>query len=101
MSEYQPRIVCAVNRDKSGAIILGARHWDNCMHKAFHYWKIATNHITKDMRFTEQGFIDQHGVFLTREEAWIIAEKAGQIIRRVGGDMSPEGVGKLFSENLY
>jgi hypothetical protein len=44
----------------------------------------------------EQGFIDQHGVFMTREEAWIVAEAACQIIRRVGGDGA-----RLYSENLY
>ena len=43
-----------------------------------------------------QGFIDQRGNFLTREEAWIVAEASGQIIRRVGGDGK-----KLYSENLY
>ena len=43
-----------------------------------------------------QGFIDQFGQFLTREEAWPIAERNTQIIRRVGGD----GI-KLYSENLY
>jgi hypothetical protein len=44
----------------------------------------------------EQGFIDQLGVFLTRQEAFAIASERGQIKRRVGGDE-----GKLFSENLY
>lgn len=48
-----------------------------------------------------QGFIDQFNNFYTRKEAWIIAETNGQIIRRVGGDMSLDGEGKLFSENLY
>lgn len=99
--EYQPRVVCAANRDKSGAIILGARHWDDQMHRSFSLWASATNHITKDMRFMEQGFIDQWGNFMTRIEAWIVAESAGQIIHRVDGDMSSDGVGKLFSENLY
>jgi hypothetical protein len=44
----------------------------------------------------EQGFVDQHGVFLTREEAMEIARAAGQIVRRCGGDSI-----RLFSENLY
>lgn len=29
----------------------------------------------------EQGFLDKFGKFITREEAWEIADKAGQIIR--------------------
>ena len=51
-----------------------------------------------DLKWTraEQGFVDQFGVFLTREEAWDVASKAGQIVRRVGGDG-----GCLYSENLY
>jgi hypothetical protein len=44
----------------------------------------------------EQGFIDQFGKFLTREEAWVIASENGQIRRQVGGDQS-----RLYSENLY
>lgn len=43
----------------------------------------------------EQGFIDQRGNFLTREEAWIIAVNNNQIIRH----LSSSGV--LYSENLY
>jgi hypothetical protein len=47
----------------------------------------------------DQGFLDQHGVFLSRTEAWKVAEAAGQILRRVGGDDANGGT--LFSENLY
>ncbi len=93
------RIVCAANRDKSGAVILGARHWDQTMHAAFAIWREAKNHVTRDMRFIEQGFIDQYGAFLNRQEAWKVAEAAGQIIRRVGGDDTDGGT--LYSENLY
>lgn len=28
---------------------------------------------------TDQGFIDQWGIYMTREEAWEVAKKAGQI----------------------
>lgn len=83
------RVVCAAIRDATGQVVCGARHFDPGMHRA----------IGCLMGFTkpwEQGFIDQHGEFLTREEAFVIAGDAGQIIRRVGGDS-----GRLFSENLY
>jgi hypothetical protein len=43
----------------------------------------------------EQGFIDQFGRFMSREDAWIAAEKGDQIIR----DVAPAGT--LYSENLY
>lgn len=50
----------------------------------------------EDLQEEEQGFIDQFGVFMTREEAWEVAKEAGQIKYRCGGDE-----GQLFSENLY
>lgn len=98
--EYQRRVVCAANRDTmTNSIILGARHWDSSMHAAFDLWKRANNYVTRHMRFTEQGFIDQHGVFLSRTEAWKVAKAAGQIIKRCGGDTANGGT--LYSENLY
>lgn len=83
MSEVGRRVVCAALRDLNGTIICGPRHWDSlCRGTSKDGW--------------EQGFVDQRGVFLTREEAWQVAFNAGQIIRRVGGDGK-----RLFSENLY
>ena len=80
------RIVCAANKDSSTRkIVLGIRHCDRFMHDT-----------DVDNRFAEQGFVDQFGTFLTREEAWKVAVAANQIIRRVGGDE-----GRLYSENLY
>lgn len=47
----------------------------------------------------EQGFVDHHGIYLDRQEAWKVAEAAGQIVRRVGGDTVKGGT--PYSENLY
>lgn len=85
MSDKRQVIVCAANQEPSGNLILGVRHCDMIMH----------SHRT-DLRHTEQGFIDNFGNFLTREQAWVVAEAAGQIKYRVGGDTK-----RLFSENLY
>ena len=82
------RIVCAAMR-KEGYIICGARHFDSIM-------RAAIKKFNDKPAGWEQGFIDQFGVFLTREEAFVIAEANGQIRQRVGGDN-----GRLFSENLY
>lgn len=83
------RIACAAIRNKEGIIICSARHFDTIMHgqieSSFHDWKNV-----------DQGFINQRGEYLTREEAWVIATTAKQIIQRCGGDEE-----KLFSENLY
>lgn len=88
------RVVCAAIRNKkNGRIITGARHYDSLM--------IATINYSKEdwdkPRDVEQGFIDQYGNFLTREEAFIIASENNQIIRKCGSEHS----GKLYSENLY
>ena len=48
---------------------------------------------------SDQGFINNHGKFLSRTEDWKVAEAAVQIIRRVGGDEIDGGT--LYSENLY
>lgn len=86
------RVVCAANRDLCGLVIIGVRHWDVFMHVqgGTQPWCPGEH---------EQGFIDQFGVFMSRTEAWQVAEAAGQIIRRVGGDDADGGT--LYSENLY
>lgn len=86
-----PRVVCAANRCReTGRIAIGIRHFCPIMRAnmdAMPGPKWASS---------EQGFVDQGGKFLTREEALRIAKEAGQIVRRCGGDEF-----KLFSENLY
>ena len=91
--EYdQPRVVCAAVRSFS-EVILGPRHFDATMRSS-----IANSPTgVAEWRAGEQGFIDQFGRFLTREEAWEIAVAAGQIFRECG----PEGGGRLYSEHLY
>ena len=85
------RVVCAANRNpKTQDMILGARHFDSLMREAAG---------ARMSGYTEQGFIDQRGVFMSRTEAWSVAAAAGQIIRRCGGDDADGGT--LYSENLY
>lgn len=92
-SEVGRRIVCAANRAyMTGDMAIGARHYDAVMIAQIDKW--ADPHA-----LSQQGFIDQRGEFLTRTEAWSVAEAAGQIIRRVGGDDANGGT--LYSENLY
>lgn len=91
-----PKILCAANRRRSDdALLVGPRHWDATMAHQLGFLPVsaATNSVW------EQGFIDHNGVFYTRTEAWQIAEKAGQINRRVGGDTANGGT--LYPENLY
>ena len=82
-------VVCAAIRINKQFIICGARHWDSTM-------GIIACKMPIDIVEEEQGFIDQFGVFMTREEAYEVAKAAGQIRYRCGGNN-----GRLFSENLY
>ena len=89
-------IVCAAIR-KSGHVICGARHMDNLMREQIRaMFDGRPNALKANWGGWEQGFVDNMGVFLTREEAWEVANAAGQIRLRCGGDN-----GRLFSENLY
>lgn len=82
-------IVCAANKLKSGLIVTGARHHDKIMN--------AQIKASNETHIGEiQGFIDQYGDFLTREQALDIALKSDQRKYRCGGDRN-----QLFSENLY
>jgi hypothetical protein len=89
----KPRfIVCAANRNtKTGQIVCGARHYDAIMRSI-----IFSLPDKDDWRGAEQGFIDQFGLFMTREEALELALENGQKRYDCGGDHR-----QLFSENLY
>lgn len=88
---HKRRIVCAANRFPDGTTLLGARHCDPWMHEQAK----KLGYSQRENGRAEQGFIDNERNFLTREEAWIVANEAGQIIRRCGGDE-----GCLYSENI-
>lgn len=113
-----------VFRDPAGQIrkvvIAGARHCDSIMNPIRH---LLTGSDFADPRIARdghdavpheercgvelpgqddsldevQGFIDQHGTFYTRSEAYVIAKENGQLIRQEGWNST----GKLYSENLY
>lgn len=92
MTPCKPRqVVCAALR-KDGLVICSARHYSG-----------HTREIIKRLGLSfggwEQGFIDQNDVFLTREEAYLIAKERGQVsleeLEWLNGRVS------LISENLY
>ena len=56
--------------------------------------QIKARPLEEDWKSAEQGFIDQYGDFVTREDALPIARAAGQIRGKIGTK-------ELFSENLY
>ncbi len=82
------RVVCAAN--KVGELIaIGVRHGCPLM-------VINATAIGMDLRGSEQGFIDQYGVFMTREEARAVALEASQVV-----DMAELRAAHLYSEDLY
>lgn len=93
-SSVHRRVVCAANRAGS-TLVLGPRHWHMLMHDAAEH-ALGTSYFDHEW---EQGFIDQHGDWMDRREAWKVAAAAGQIIHRCGGDTTDGGT--LYSENLY
>lgn len=82
------KIVCAACKNiHRGEIILGVRHFDKIMHDQIKMANLGRDWI--------QGFVDNKGNFLTREEALKVATEAKQLIRKT----QPED--QLFSEDLY
>ena len=95
-----PVIVCAALRHPvTGLIVSGARHFDVGMTKTIH----ALQDTDVAWCHAEQGFIDQHNVFYTREDAFAVAKTNNQIVKWVGGQaqQQDDGTMRLYSENLY
>lgn len=91
--EVTPRVVvCAAIRSKTGKLVCGARHWDAAMRGQV----LVDGKRPSEWLSAEQGFIDQFCVFMDRQEAWKVAEAAGQI--KYGPEHSK---GTLYSEDLY
>jgi hypothetical protein len=94
----QRRVVCAAIRADDGALLLGIRHYSPDMHRQIEARRDGEKfHHRLD---EDQGFVDQCGNFLTREEAWSIAAAAGQIAYPDACGFGLSGP-KLYSEGLY
>lgn len=87
-------VVCAACR-VYGVVFCGARHWDKVMGKQLD--AMSSEYRETMPRNEEQGFINQFGEFLTREEAMKIVKENGQPFDedRNGDDK------ELYSEGLY
>lgn len=92
------RVVCAAIRARNGEVLLGIRHYSKDMHRQISMRMDGANF--HDLHDPDQGFVDQHGVYMTREEAYEVAKASGQL-------RYPEACGrgldgpKLYSEGLY
>lgn len=100
-----PRVVvCAAAKHKTTCVMIcGPRHGE-CINQV-----IALGIDPDPGPDWELGFVDQDNRFMTREDAWIVADFAGQIRRPTGYETNFEQTRKscvndrapLFSENLY
>lgn len=87
-------IVCAAIRNKhTGLIVCGARHFDEIMHNTLKAIAGLASDELDGWVDADQGFIDQFGKYLSREEANKIVLQTGQCV--------PELPNTLFSEDLY
>ena len=92
------RVVCAAIRAADGSVLLGIRHYSADMHA-----QIAARRDGEKFKHRhdeDQGFIDQHGAYMTREEAYQVALAAGQVRYPDACGQGLDGP-KLYSEGLY
>ena len=87
-----------------GHVVTGIRHYSPEMRETlrraygkrrlrlFGIWWIKPYHI----HVVEEGFVDTSGKFLSRKDAWVVAEINGQI--KPHPSLCP---GTLYSEDLY
>lgn len=107
----QHRIVCSamlVKVNEYQVIIPSVRHFDMLVHGLIalvsigirqKFPHLSNGQIASLFHDAEQGFVDNRGEFLTREEAWPVAMNANQIIHRHPSDQNNGGT--LWSENIH
>jgi hypothetical protein len=92
------RVVCAAIRAADGTLLLGVRHYSPDMHAQIDARRDGEKF--KHRHDEDQGFVDQWGQYMTREEAFLVAERNGQIYDRRSCGEGLDGP-KLYSEGLY
>lgn len=98
VGSIQRRVVCAAIRAADGDVLLGVRHYSMDMHRQID--ARHDGHKFLHRHDPDQGFVDQWGVYMTREEAYRVATEAGQVLYP---HLCGEGLDgrMLYSEGLY
>ena len=91
-------VVCAALRANDGTLLLGIRHYSSDMHEQISV-RVDGNKFQHRLD-EDQGFVDQAGIYMSREEAYQVADAAGQIRNRRACGRGSDGM-KLYSEGLY
>ena len=94
----QRRVVCAAIRAADGDVLLGIRHYSADMHAQIHARRDGEKF--KRRHDQDQGFVDQWGKYMTREEAYQVALDSGQVLHPDACGNGLDGP-KLYSEGLY
>lgn len=89
MFDVRPERLVSAAIQKDNVIIMGVRHFDQIMQTQLDISGL-------DRKGWQQGFVTNRLRFVSRDEAWLIAQTNDQICW--GKDRPP---GKLFSEDLY
>ena len=98
MDRSKRRVVCACIRAADGELLLGIRHYSRDMRRQIDSRPDGNKF---KLRFGEdQGFVDQHGKFLSRTEAYQIAVDTERLTFPEACEDGPDGP-KLYSEGLY
>lgn len=93
----EERIVSAAMKMPNDIVVLCIRHSDVHFQNIIDVFSKGNETTARNLSWnSEQGFITNKNRFVSRKEAWIIAETAGQIIRN-----KEQNVGTLYSEHLY
>lgn len=92
------RVVCAAIRAGDGELLLGIRHYSKDMHCQIDARIDKSKFLHRHDE--DQGFVDQHGVWMDRYEAYQVALAANQIVypENCGNGINGQ---KLYSEGLY
>lgn len=95
---HHRRVVCAAIRASDGEVITGIRHYDALMHRQLEQRTDGAKfcHLLDN----DQGFVDQHGIWMDRLEAYEVAKAAGQLVYPEACGEGLDGP-KLYSEGLY
>lgn len=98
--DLRRRVVCAAIRAADGELLLGIRHYSPDMNRQIE--ARADGDKFRKRGDDDQGFVDQWGEWLSREEAYHVAAENGQIVRPFVTRPKPDGTGaRLYSEGLY
>lgn len=86
-------------KGKDALVVCSARHFDKRMNHTLRYMREEKLFPFEVAGHAEQGFIDQLGVFMDREEAWFVAVHADQLIDRCPAHAHVEE--RLYSEWVW